>query len=87
MRANLRMTVVAVTFLGASAFSPTPLMALDDDVDKEVDVEIDRDRPGLLPGEPLKGSDADVEVDTPDDDVDIETDDDDADVEVKTDDD
>jgi hypothetical protein len=63
------------------------LVERNDDIDAEAEVEIDRDRPGLLPGEPLE-PDADVHVETPDDDVDtyVEKDDDDADVEIESDD-
>jgi hypothetical protein len=61
----------------------------DVDVDSGAEVEIERDRPGLLPGEPLDGPDADVHVETPEADVDAEahldTDDDDADVKLEAD--
>ena len=62
----IRNSALAAALLGAAAFFPVPSLALDDDVD----VEVEADRPGLLPGEPLD-PDADVTVETPEDEADI----------------
>jgi hypothetical protein len=86
MQSILLQSAFAAALLGAAAFFPAASFALDDDVD--VEIETDRDRPGILPGEPLDDPDADIYVETPDVDADADArldTDDDADIEVEAD--
>jgi hypothetical protein len=75
MNSKLTKSAFAIGLLAGVAFLPTPSYALDDDADVDVEapgasVEIEGDRPGILPR--LRGDDPDVDVyveDEDDDDV------------------
>jgi len=73
MNSMLTKSTFAIGLLASVAFVPLPSYALDDDADVDVDapgasVEIERDRPGILPR--LRGDDPDVDVYVEDDDED-----------------
>jgi hypothetical protein len=75
MTISLPKAAMAVGLLGF-ALLPLPAYALDDDVEVDTpgaSVEIERDRPGLLPR--LRDDDPDVYVETPGPDVYVEEDD------------
>lgn len=75
MTISLPKVAVAAGLLGFTLL-PLPAYAIEDDVEVDTpgaSVEIDRDRPGILPR--LRGDDPDVYVETPDPDVDVEDDD------------
>jgi hypothetical protein len=58
----------ALALLGGLAFAPVVQAVEGDvDIDRDADVIIEEDRPGLLPGEPLdRDADVHVEADEPD---------------------
>jgi hypothetical protein len=67
----------ALALLGGVAFAPiVQAVEGDVDIDRDSDVIVEEDRPGLLPGEPLD-RDADVHVEADEPDAYIEEDDDD----------
>jgi hypothetical protein len=76
----MRKGAFALALLGGVAFAPVAQAVEGDvDIDRDADVIIEQDRPGLLPGEPLdRDTDVHVEADEPD--AYIAEDDDDADV-------
>ena len=74
MTSKLTKSALAIGLLASVAFIPLPSYALDDDADVDVDapgasVEIEADRPGILPR--LRGDDSDVYVEDDDDDEDV----------------
>ena len=78
MTSKLTKSALAIGLLASVAFIPLPSYALDDDADVDVDapgasVEIEADRPGILPR--LRGDDPDVDVYVDDDDDDDDDDD------------
>jgi hypothetical protein len=80
MTISFRRSALAIGLLGSVAFIPLPSYALDDDLEIDTPgarVEIERDRPRLLPR--LRDH-PDVYVETPGPDVYVEEDDDDEDV-------
>jgi hypothetical protein len=65
MNSKPTISALAIGFLANVAFIPLPSYALDDGADVDVDapgasVEIEADRPGILPR--LRGDDPDVDV-------------------------
>jgi hypothetical protein len=77
MTIGLRRGALALGLLGSAAFLPLPSYALDDDVEIDTpgaSVEIERDRPGILPGR-RHADDPDVYVETPGPDVYVEEED------------
>jgi hypothetical protein len=88
MTTTLRNGAFALALLGGAAFFPASSFALEGDVDIEAgtdgaEVEIQRDRPALLPDGPIIDPDADVYVETPEPDADVYVEEDDDDVEIE----
>jgi hypothetical protein len=72
MTSKLTKGALAIGLLASVSFIPLPTYALDDDADVDVDapgasVEIEADRPGILPR--LRGDDPDADVHVEDEDA------------------